>query len=75
MIVDFSTVISVHFQSLDALSCVLIFLNSSDVSSSAFLFLLFYRCNDRATVNARMSLVYLAHKLYHCSHVSPVYLY
>ena len=60
--------ISVHFQSLDALSCVLIFLNSSDFSSHHFVFTVvllsqYIRCNDKATVStisARMSLVCLA---------------
>jgi len=30
------------------------------------------RCNDKATVSARMSLVCLAHRLYHCT-VSSVF--
>ena len=70
--------ISVHFQTLGALSCVLIFLNSSDVSRIFFcvftvvLLPQFIRCNDKATVNACMSLVCLAHKLYHCT-VSGVF--
>ena len=65
--------ISVHYQSLGALSCVLIFLNSSDVSMGSFCF---YCCiiigNDKATASARMSLVCLAHRLYHCT-VSSVF--
>jgi len=32
----------------------------------------FIRCNDKATVSARMSLVCLAHRLYHCT-VSSVF--
>ena len=51
----------------------LIVLNFLDVSS-VFLFffivvLLFVliRCNDKATVSVRMSLVCLAHKLHHCT--------
>jgi len=32
----------------------------------------FIRCNDKATVSACMSLVCLAHRLYHCT-VSSVY--
>ena len=36
--------ISVHFQSLGALSCMLIFLNFSDVSRMFSFLLLFYLC-------------------------------
>ena len=32
------------------------------------------RCNDKATISARMSLVCLAHRLYHCT-VSCVFVY
>jgi len=54
--------ISAHFQSLGALSGVLIFLNSSDVSRIFFCFIVvllsqfIIRCNDKTTVSARMSL-------------------
>ena len=70
--------ISVHFQSLGALSCVLIFLNFSDVSRmdifvfTVVLLSLYIRCNDKATVSAHMSLVCLAYRLYHCT-VSSVF--
>ena len=68
--------ITVHFRSLGALSCVLIFLNSSDVSRifvvTVVLLSQYIRCNDKAAVSARMSLVCLAHRLYHCT-VSSVF--
>ena len=45
IIIIIIVLISVHFQSLGALSCVLIFLNFSDVSRMfSFLLLYYYLC-------------------------------